>query len=144
MDRVLFAKARTIERCLRRVREEHAGHEDEFATDLMRQDAVVLNLPRTCEQAIDMTNRMIRLRRLEPPDSAVEAFFVVHRAGLIPPDLAQSMKRMVGFRNVAVHAYEELDIEKVRQIIEHRLDDLAAFSRAMVEADPTLADGAGS
>ncbi len=69
---------------------------------------------------------------------------MVQRAGLIPQELALSMKRMVGFRNVAVHAYEELDIEKVRQIIEHRLDDLAAFSRAMMEADPSLPDGSGA
>ena len=78
-----------------------------------------------------MANRMIRLRRLEPPDSAVEAFFVVQRAGLIPQELALSMKRMVGFRNVAVHADQELDVEKkVRQIIEHRLDDLARVPAA--------------
>ncbi len=94
MDRVLFSKARTIERCLRRVREEYVGHEAELATDLMRQDAAVLNLLRACEQAIDMANRMIRLRRPEPPDSAVEAFFVVQRAGLIPQDLALSMKAL--------------------------------------------------
>jgi uncharacterized protein YutE (UPF0331/DUF86 family) len=51
---------------------------------------------------------------------------------------------LVGFRNVAVHAYEELDVEKVRQIIEHRLNDLAAFSRAMMEADASLPDGSGA
>ena len=33
MDRVLFSKFRSIERCLRRVREEYVGHEDEFATN---------------------------------------------------------------------------------------------------------------
>jgi uncharacterized protein YutE (UPF0331/DUF86 family) len=47
------------------------------------------------------------------------------------------MKRMVGFRNVAVHEYQELDLQKVRHIIEHRLDDLLAFSKAMLHADPS-------
>ena len=44
---------------------------------------------------------------------------------------------MVGFRNIAVHEYRKLDLAKVRYIIEHRLDDLLAFSKAMLLADPT-------
>jgi uncharacterized protein YutE (UPF0331/DUF86 family) len=44
---------------------------------------------------------------------------------------------MVGFRNVAVHEYQELDLAKVRAIIERRLDDLRTFSKAMLAADPS-------
>ena len=137
MDRVLFSKFRSIERCLARVREEYVGHEAEFETNFSRQDAAILNLIRACEQAIDMANRMIRLRRLEPPDDAGKAFLVLQRASLIDSDLAISMRRMVGFRNISVHAYEELDLRRVRAIIETRLGAVSAFSRAMIEADPT-------
>ena len=44
------------------------------------------------------------------------------------------MKSMVGFRNIAVHEYQELDLAKVRAIIELRLDDLRAFAQAMLAA----------
>lgn len=47
------------------------------------------------------------------------------------------MKRKVGFRNVAVHEYQDLDLAKVRSVIEHRLDDRATFAKAMIAADPT-------
>ncbi len=137
MDRMLFSKFRSIERCLERVREEYVGHEDEFATNWGRQDAAVLNVIRACEQAIDMANRTTRLRQLDPPDDARDAFAVLRRAGLIGAGLEGVMKRMVGFRNVAVHSYQELDIGKVRSVIETRLDDLMAFVRAMMDADPT-------
>jgi uncharacterized protein YutE (UPF0331/DUF86 family) len=46
------------------------------------------------------------------------------------------MIAMVGFRNIAVHEYRKLDLATVRRIIEHRLDDLLAFSKAMLQADP--------
>ena len=49
-----------------------------------------------------------------------------------------TMQAMVGFRNVAVYQYRALDLAKVRYIIEHRLDDLLAFSKAMLHADPSL------
>jgi hypothetical protein len=51
------------------------------------------------------------------------------------------MKRTVGFRNVAVREYQELEMTKVRAIIEHRPDDLAAFARAMIAADPGARTG---
>jgi uncharacterized protein YutE (UPF0331/DUF86 family) len=36
--------------------------------------------------------------------------------------------RMVGFRNLAVHQYQQLDIAIVRAVIEKSLDDLLEFS----------------
>ena len=70
-------------------------------------------------------------------DDTADSFIQLGKAGLVPTELALSMKRMVGFRNVAVHEYQELDLARVRAIIEQRLDDLLAFSKAMLAADPT-------
>jgi uncharacterized protein YutE (UPF0331/DUF86 family) len=57
--------------------------------------------------------------------------------GLSADELVLSMKRMVGFRNIAVHEYQELDLAKVRSITEPRLDDLATFAKALTAADPS-------
>jgi uncharacterized protein YutE (UPF0331/DUF86 family) len=35
---------------------------------------------------------------------------------------------MVGFRNVAVHDYQALNLDIVREIIHSHVDDLAAFA----------------
>jgi len=43
-DDVLLNKAATIERCVRRVREEHAGDDANLSSNQTRQDAIVLNL----------------------------------------------------------------------------------------------------
>jgi uncharacterized protein YutE (UPF0331/DUF86 family) len=136
-DEVLLSKAESVERCVARVRSLYVGHEEEFGTNWDRQDAAVLNLQRACEQVIDMANRMIKLRRLRYPKESKDSFRHLADAGLIDQELGSSMEAMVGFRNVAVHQYQELDIVKVRHIIEHRLDDLLAFSKAMLRADPS-------
>ena len=136
-DEVLFSKSESIERCVRRVREEYIGHEHEFESNWTRQDAIILNLQRACEAAIDMANRMIKLRRLGYPKESKQSFAILQRAQVLDPATSLAMQAMVGFRNVAVHGYQELDLAKVRRIIEHRLDDLLAFSKAMLHADPT-------
>jgi uncharacterized protein YutE (UPF0331/DUF86 family) len=46
--------------------------------------------------------------------------------------MAERLRRMVGFRNTAVHQYEDLNMDIVRHVIEDGLDDLLSFSRTVV------------
>jgi uncharacterized protein YutE (UPF0331/DUF86 family) len=137
MDAILLRKAGSLERCVARVRDKYQGNEAAFDADIDLQDIIVLNLQRACQSAVDMALRIGRLRRLAFPSDTADMFRVLASAGLLPRDLTESLVRMVGFRNVAVHEYQELDLQKVRHIIEHRLDDLLAFSKAMLRADPS-------
>jgi len=128
-DDIILAKSAIIERCVARVRDVHAGDDDGFTRDLTRQDAIVLNLQRACEASIDLAMHLVRVRRLGVPQESREAFELLERAGLIDSDLTARMKRMVGFRNVAVHDYRRLDLEIVRSIIGTRLPDFLEFTR---------------
>jgi uncharacterized protein YutE (UPF0331/DUF86 family) len=135
MDHVLIEKAESLERCISQVHSYYVGHEAEFLTDFMRQDAIVLNLQRACQIAIDMAMRTARLRRLDLPESSADIFHVLERAGLLESVLAARLVGMVGFRNVSVHEYRKLDMNVVRSIIEHHLADLLALSEAILRAD---------
>lgn len=44
------------------------------------------------------------------------------------PDLRDRLQRMVGFRNVAVHQYQALNLEVIESVIQHNLDDLRCFA----------------
>ena len=43
------------------------------------------------------------------------------------------MRRMTGFRNVAVHEYRKLDPRIVDSIVRNRLGDLRDFAKAILE-----------
>jgi uncharacterized protein YutE (UPF0331/DUF86 family) len=43
------------------------------------------------------------------------------------------MRRMTGFRNVAVHEYRKLDPAIVAAIVRDRLGDLRTFAKAILE-----------
>lgn len=134
MDDVLLNKAAIIERCLKRIAEEYQGHEDELETNFTRQDAIVLNLQRACEASIDAAMHLVRLHRLGIPQAGREAFTLLERVGLLPADLAEEMRKMVGFGNIVVHAYQEISLPVLRAILENRLDDLRRFARFLIEA----------
>lgn len=131
-DDVLLNKAAAIERAVRRVREEHAGDDRNLLENQTKQDAILLNLQRACETSIDAAMHLVRLRRLGVPQETRDAFVLLERAGIVTPALAEQMRRMVGFRNVAIHEYQRLNIEIVRRIVVERLDDFVAFARVLL------------
>ena len=134
VDPVLVNKIASIERCLARVRAIHAGKlanlEDENAFE-----SVVLNLQRACESAIDLAMQLAARRRLGVPQTSREAFDLLEKAGVLDASLAERMRRMVGFRNVAVHDYVRLSRPIVEAIVVERLGDFEDLCRAVVRAD---------
>lgn len=75
MGDVLINKAATIERCLQRIKYEYVKSGAKLATDFTRQDALILNLLRACEAALDMATHTIRVRKLGIPQTSREGFF---------------------------------------------------------------------
>lgn len=126
-DDVLLNKVAIIERCLVRIDEEYRNHEQELEVNFTRQDAIVLNLLRACEAAISLAMHAIRQRHLGLPQESREAFDLLRQAGIIDNDLTKRMQAMVGFRNIAVHNYQKLNLAIVRSILEDRLDDFRRF-----------------
>jgi uncharacterized protein YutE (UPF0331/DUF86 family) len=133
-DDVVLNKAASIERCLQRIQEEYAGDQQNLTANQTKQDAIILNLQRACETAIDLAMYVVSQRKLGVPQDSRDAFTLLQDAGILPPDLATRMQRMVGFRNVAIHEYTRLNLDVVHAIITQRLDDFRAFSSAIVKA----------
>lgn len=131
-DDVLLNKAAAIERCVGRAREEYAKAPATFASDFTRQDAAILNIQRACEAALDMGHYLIRQRRLGLPQSARDVFDILAGAKVISSTLADRLKRMVGFRNIAVHEYQKLQLAITVNIIEHHLDEFLQYSEAVL------------
>lgn len=134
-DDVLVNKAATIERCVARAREEYHRDVASFATDFTRQDAAILNIQRACEAALDMGQHLIRREKLGVPQSARDVFALLAQGGWVDAALVDPLKRMVGFRNVAVHDYQSLQLPITVRIIEAHLDEFLRYSQAILLRD---------
>jgi uncharacterized protein YutE (UPF0331/DUF86 family) len=131
-DDVLLNKATNIERTLARVEEDYAGYERRLDDDVRRLDAIVLNLQRACQAAIDGAMHLVRRHRLGLPQESREAFTILAESGLLDQELTRRMVGMVGFRNIAIHDYQNLSLEILYSILEENLDDLRLFSAFLV------------
>ena len=132
-DKVLLQKAKVIERCIARARQEYAAAQGNFSKDFTRQDAAVLNLQRACEAALDMAQRIISVQGWGIAETSKDLFALLHRNSVIDQAMAKTLSNMVGFRNLAVHDYETLNYDIVESIINKDCTDLLQFSEQMVK-----------
>lgn len=128
-DDILLNKAAIIERCIRRISEEAqvCPRYDDFT----HVDALTLNIERACQASIDMAMHVVAERHLGVPQSNAEAFALLEKAGLIGAELSRSLRGMAGFRNVAVHQYEELDMDVLRWVVESGHRDWVKLGEAL-------------
>ena len=132
IDDVLTNKGAAIEHSLERIREEYAGNDRNLYEDETRQDSIVLNLQRACQSAIDLAMHLVQVHRLGIPQESRDAFTLLVEAGFLDADLGERLKRMVGFRNVAIHEYQRLNLDTVKGILEHRLGDFKLYTELVL------------
>ena len=133
MDEVLLGKAEIIERCLQRIETEYRGSEGELETNFTKQDSILLNIQRMCEASIDAAMHMVRLHALGIPKDSRQAFTMLVKANLLDPKLGKHLEAMVGFRNIAVHNYIEINMDIVRSILNERLFDIQIFAQFLIK-----------
>jgi uncharacterized protein YutE (UPF0331/DUF86 family) len=126
-DDVVLNKGAIIERSIRRLREEYAA--DPTLQNFTHIDALTLNLERACQAAIDMAMHLVASHHLGMPQSSADAFRVLAQAGLISQESCRAMMAMTGFRNIAIHAYQEMNMDILKKIVTEEWQSLVVFAR---------------
>ncbi len=128
-DDILLAKAAIIERCVRRIAEDAQACPgfDNFT----HLDALTLNIERACQATIDMAMHAVAEKHLGVPQSTADAFMLLERSGIIDAPLSASLRGMVGFRNVAVHQYDQMDLTVLRWVVDAGHHDWIRLGHAL-------------
>ena len=130
IDDLILNKTDTIKRCLSRIDEEYS---DDFKINFTKQDSVILNLERISQATIDIATHIVRVKKLGIPKTSKEVFVLLENYDYISQKISFSMQKMVGFRNIAVHDYQNLSIDIVVAIVENHLDVFLEFSNEILK-----------
>jgi len=129
-DGALVAKRLAlIESCVADLRREASP--ERLRSDIREQRFVEHTLQIAIQAALDVASHVASDERLGEPSTNRELFDLLARHGWITPALADTLRRMVGFRNVLVHGYDDVDLGVVEDVVVHRLGDLLAFVAAI-------------
>lgn len=102
---------------------------EEFLADPERYGSAERFLQLAIEVAIDIGNHIVAERQLGRVEKSRDVPALFRSNGLIDDTLEQQWIQMIGFRNILVHDYVELDRRLVYRVLSERLDDLAGLQR---------------
>ncbi|MFA5621887.1 MAG: DUF86 domain-containing protein [Thermovirgaceae bacterium] len=128
---IVIAKVATIQKCLERIRDVTAL-DPASLDDIDKQDIYVLNLQRAIQASIDLASHIVASEGLGLPETVRENFTLLRDKGLIDPLTASRMEKMTGFRNIAIHNYQALNLEILKSILTKNLKDLEDFYTAVL------------
>jgi len=123
---VVTAKIAVVDRCLSRI-EDVRGERGAQLLPVDVDDITALNLQRAVQAGIDLANHVVAAEGYGVPDSTASTFALLAEHGVIDRELADRLRRMVGFRNIAIHDYKTIDSAIVESIVRHHLGDLRAL-----------------
>jgi uncharacterized protein YutE (UPF0331/DUF86 family) len=126
---LLAKKLAFIETCVADLR--RLARPEELERDLKEQRFVEHTLQLAIQAALDAASHIVSDERLGEPRTNRDLFTLLGRSGVLPSTLVETLEEMAGFRNVVVQGYQDIDLDVVRDVLEHRLDDLLAFSAAL-------------
>lgn len=130
---IVLAKVATVQKCVGIVRKLWFEN-DPVVPDWIRLDVTVLNVQRAVEACLDLANHLIAINSWGLAGSAVEAIGILVNNQLLPASETSVYRGMIGFRNIAVHNYREVDEAIVNGIVHDHLDDLERFGARVLEA----------
>jgi len=130
---IVLAKVAAVRKCVQIIRKLWFENEP-VVPGWIRLDVTVLNLQRAVEACLDMANHLIAVNSLGLPGSAADAIGILVDNQILPASETSVYRSMIGFRNVAVHNYREIDPVVVAGIVHDHLDDLERFASRVLEA----------
>jgi uncharacterized protein YutE (UPF0331/DUF86 family) len=122
---LIAKKLAAVETCVMDLR--RLARPADLGSDLRERRFVEHTLQIAIQAALDVASHIVSDERLGEPRTSRELFDLLERAAWVPAPLAKTLRNMVGFRNVLVHGYDDVDVAIVRDVVEHRLDDLLQF-----------------
>lgn len=93
--------------------------------------AVERNLQISVEVVLDVCHRVLALAGRTPPPTGRATLEAAEHLGLLRS--ADKYRPLVGFRNLLVHEYDEVKLEIVLDIVNHRLGVLLDFRNEVLD-----------
>jgi len=116
---IIEDKLRIIERKLEEIRSWKINSFEDFQQSTLLQNAAERALQVAIEVMIDISERILSLKKIPPRNTAAENITQLQKLNIIKP--VPEYSDMIKFRNFIVHRYEKIDLEIVYAILKNKL-----------------------
>lgn len=106
---------------------------EEIKKDHTLTGAILHYLQLSIECVLDIGEITISALRLRKPDQVREIFMILAEQGIIAKDFAHDFSAVAGLRNILVHEYADIDMERIYQYIHDPLNDFDLYARKIAQ-----------
>ncbi|BFI73533.1 DUF86 domain-containing protein [Nanoarchaeota archaeon] len=106
---------------------------NKFLSDEDTQNMVMYGMLRTIQSMIDIGNDIIEIFNFEEPSTYKEIFEILKKHNIIDEELSEELKKLAGFRNVLVHIYYDIDLNKVYEVLISGRNNIEKFLRIVLD-----------
>lgn len=97
------------------------------------QDMLDRRMERAIESCIDVSTHLAAGLELPRQEYAADIFLILGKKKIISPEVAEKFTSVVGFRNILVHEYVDIDYKLAYSSLADKLKDLKQFAREVLE-----------
>jgi uncharacterized protein YutE (UPF0331/DUF86 family) len=129
----LSSRLSALESYLAELRSFRAYPREQFIAEPALHHLAERYLHLACEAVLDVAQHVIADQGFAQANTYKNAVEVLHEEGMLGRSLTDRLKRWMGFRNVLVHLYLEIDHGRVYDAVQNDLSDLEKFAAAMAQ-----------
>ncbi|NLJ78850.1 MAG: DUF86 domain-containing protein [Tissierellia bacterium] len=100
---------------------------DNLKEDIIRYWGIERGIQILIETVIDIANIIISANNIEKPHTYRESILELAKLDILPREFTEELSKMVGFRNILVHDYTNVDEEIILNVLHTRLDDFIRY-----------------
>lgn len=137
---VIDRKLESLARCVARIEAKLPESAEDLAEDYDRQDIIAVNLERAIQMCVDVASHLTAATDRPIPETMREQFPPLADDGVLDTELANTIAKAVGLRNLAVHDCSALDWIQLHGYLPSALADLRSFAERIDTHLGTLSD----
>jgi len=128
---LILAKAGSVKRHLNRVFEKRNTDLRTFLKDIDIQESILFNIQMAVQNCIDIAAHIISDEGLGVPGSTNEMFYLLEENGYLNNEITEKMVKAVGLRNLVVHEYGKIDLDRIFEVAQKDISDLNEYLKSI-------------
>ena len=126
---LIIKKLQELNRYLKELEDSKNISLDEFHSSIGKQWMVCHGIQLSIQSLIDVGNHILAALGENQIEDYSDIIDKLGERNILPSEFAQSIRGMVGLRNILVHEYARLDIKIIYDILQNQLEDFYMFTK---------------
>lgn len=105
----------------------------EIEKDPFKTGALLHYLQLSAEISIDIGQTIISAENFAIPQDSAQIFVILNKEKILPANLAKTFSSVARFRNLLVHEYVKVDLNRVYHYLKSELDQFEYFAQAIAK-----------